>query len=55
MTLTDGKTEVEISKDEMEIILEHLHEGRRRIADSWCYDPDFSVDALICKLETLDY
>ena len=56
MTLTDGKTTVEISKEDVETILNELHELRRN-KESWDGEasPDSPLEVLVYKLESLDF
>jgi hypothetical protein len=54
MKLTDGKQEVEISKNDMEIILERLHDARLEQTCFYEMSPDDPLIILIQKLEQLD-
>ena len=56
MTLTDGNKTVEISKEDMELLLEGLHD--RRHCEEMCFGavhPDSPLEVLIYKLESLDF
>ena len=55
MTLTDGKTTVEINKYEMEILLDGLHDRRFHEGMQEDSSPDSPLEVLIYKLESLEF